>query len=137
MTALLERNREVQSLRLGEEVEHLSRAEALRRRGRNARVVLQTGELRVLLVALGAGATMPEHSVPGGALVQVLSGKVVLRSGERVWLLEAGRLLSLAPGFPHSVETTEGCVILVTIHGGGELRHLFEAGENEADQNQE
>lgn len=100
----------------------LLRSESLKRRGRSARELSRSGDLHVLLIALGPGEGMPEHSVDGPALVQTLQGELVVRAGDDAWTLSPGRLLSIAPGLPHSADTAAGCVLLAVVHSAGELR---------------
>lgn len=123
MTAVYDITTGIIPLHLENEVDALLHSDSLEENERSARLLLEHGELRVLMVALAPGASMPEHSVDGPALVQAIRGDLILRAGPDAWTLGPGELLSISPGLVHSVETVGGCVILVVVQGAGEL-HL-------------
>lgn len=122
MTAVYDLRNGIVPLRLEHEVEELVSSGALEQHGRSARLLMEDGDLHVLMVALAPGAGMPEHSVEGPALVQALRGDLVLRAGDEEWTLGPGGILSIAPSLAHSVETSGGCVILVVVQSAAELR---------------
>jgi quercetin dioxygenase-like cupin family protein len=71
--------------------------------------------LRQTVVALAAGRSMTEHENPGEATVQVLSGRVELRShGGLMWSGRKGDLLAV-PNDRHSLHALESSVILLTV----------------------
>lgn len=83
--------------------------------GQNARTLIKYDDLRVVLTTLAAGAGLPGHSTRGRITIQVLSGHVRVRSGERTFDLPAGRLLALDQGVPHDVEAVQESAFLLTI----------------------
>ena len=58
--------------------------------------------LRQTLIALAAGRELAEHESPGEATLQVVTGRVVLRSGEDAAELTAGQLVAI-PRQRHSL----------------------------------
>jgi quercetin dioxygenase-like cupin family protein len=92
-------------------LEHAERATS----GRSAATVFGGHEhrLRQTLIALRAGQSLSEHENPGEATVQVLSGRVLLRSGATSWNGSPGDLLTVPPGL-HAVDAIEDSVILLT-----------------------
>lgn len=92
-------------------LEHAQRASS----GRSAETIFGGHErrLRQTLIALRAGQSLSEHENPGEATVQVLSGRVLLRSGTTSWNGSPGDLLTVPPGL-HAVDATEDSVILLT-----------------------
>lgn len=84
--------------------------------GRSARTMFGGHEhqLRQTLIALRAGEHLSEHANPGEATVQVISGRVLLRSGEVSWNGSAGDLLTVPDGM-HSLDIVEDSVILLTV----------------------
>jgi len=84
-------------------------------RGQNARTLIKYDNLRVVLTALQAGATMPEHQTDGRVSVQVLSGHVQLRASGRTFNLRRGGLLALDHGIRHDVTAVEESALLLTI----------------------
>lgn len=117
---------EVLRFRLGEEpraTERRSREEHLKscdedilaRSGRSARTLVKNGPLRVTLITLAAGGTIPEHHVDGPITVHVLRGTIRFRVAEEEHVLEPGDLLSLDGGVPHSVHSETGGAFLLTV----------------------
>jgi quercetin dioxygenase-like cupin family protein len=82
--------------------------------GRTARTILTGTVMRAVVIALRDGARMSEHDSPSGATLQVLTGRVTLRSGEREWTLDAGQLVPVPPQ-RHSVEAHADSAILLTV----------------------
>ncbi|WP_110472345.1 cupin domain-containing protein [Williamsia limnetica] len=70
--------------------------------------------LRQTLIALTAGQELSEHENPGEATVQVLFGRVQLRAGPDSWEGRRGDLL-IVPQLPHSLESIEDSVVLMTV----------------------
>jgi quercetin dioxygenase-like cupin family protein len=71
---------------------------------RAARTVVGGHEraMRQTVIALAADARLEEHENPGEASLMVLSGRLVLRSGQDEWEGRAGDLIEIPPA-PHSV----------------------------------
>jgi quercetin dioxygenase-like cupin family protein len=65
-------------------------------------------------MAIRAGEGLSEHENPGEATVQVLTGRVLLRSGDVSWNGSVGDLLTIPDGL-HSLEAVEDSVILFTV----------------------
>jgi quercetin dioxygenase-like cupin family protein len=70
--------------------------------------------LRQTLIALLAGSELAEHASPGDATLQVLAGRVRLRSGEDEWHGRSGDLL-IIPSARHSLHAAEDAVVLLTV----------------------
>ena len=94
--------------------EHLERARQARS-GRSAESVFGGHEhaLRQTVVAMTAETVLAEHANPGEATVQVLQGRVVLRSGHDVWEGREGDLL-VVPQARHDLRAVADAVILLT-----------------------
>ncbi|MGJ9374265.1 cupin domain-containing protein [Nesterenkonia sp. CF4.4] len=84
--------------------------------GRSAKTVFGGHEhqLRQTLIALRAGQELSEHENPGEATLQVLEGRVTLKSGEASWNGSPGDLLIIPDGL-HSLDAVEDAVILLTV----------------------
>ena len=82
--------------------------------GRSATAVFGGHEhvLRQTLVAMAAETVLAEHANPGEATVQVLHGRVELRSGDDVWEGREGDLLVVPPA-RHDVRAVVDAVILL------------------------
>jgi len=80
--------------------------------GRSSERLLHQKVLRQTLLALKEGAELAEHNAPYAGSLQVLHGRIRVRSGEEL-VLEAGQLHAL-PLQRHSVEALEDAVFLLT-----------------------
>lgn len=90
--------------------------------GHAARTIIRTHDLRVVLIALRAGAHIAEHVAQATATIQVVSGRVRIRlprlarqHDDRFEELSPGRLLALDGGLAHTVEALEDSALLVTL----------------------
>jgi quercetin dioxygenase-like cupin family protein len=94
------------------ELQNASRAPS----GRGAKTIYGGHEhrLRQTLIALRSGRSLADHENPGEATLQVLSGRIVLRSGADSWSGWNGDLIVMPPGV-HSVEALEDSVVLLTV----------------------
>jgi quercetin dioxygenase-like cupin family protein len=69
--------------------------------------------MRQTVVAMTAETVLAEHANPGEATVQVLQGRVVLRSGNDVWEAREGDLLVVPPA-RHDLRAVVDAVIVLT-----------------------
>jgi quercetin dioxygenase-like cupin family protein len=102
-------------------VHHLKRDEQmidrdlLARHGRTARTLVKEGPLRLTVIALAAGGSIPSHHAEGPVTIHLLEGEVVFDVAEREYPLASGDVLVLASGVPHSAHSRAGCVLLLTV----------------------
>jgi quercetin dioxygenase-like cupin family protein len=102
-------------------VRHLKRDEQmidpslLARHGRSARTLVKDGPLRLTLIALAAGGSMPSHRAEGPVTIHLLDGEVVFDVEEREYPLVPGEVLVLSSGVRHGVRSSAGCVFLLTV----------------------
>ncbi|MGO1198631.1 MAG: hypothetical protein ACTMKY_01875 [Dermabacteraceae bacterium] len=80
--------------------------------GRHAELLIHDGPLRQTVIALKAGAHLPEHNSPPAASIQVMHGSLRVTGQEPV-VLQSGQLEALTH-FRHSVEALEDTVFLLT-----------------------
>jgi len=97
------------------ELARLRDEETWRRTGRHARTLIKDADLRVVLIALGAGMRMEEHHAPGRITVQTLAGRLTLHAAGQTVDLPVGHVLTLGPAVPHDVEAREESAFLLTI----------------------
>jgi quercetin dioxygenase-like cupin family protein len=90
--------------------------------GHAARTIVRATDLRVVLIAIRAGAHIAEHVAQATAAVQVVSGRVRIRlprlarqHDDRFEELSPGRLLAMAGGLAHSIEALEDSALLLTL----------------------
>lgn len=77
--------------------------------------LFKSEQLEVIRLRLPLGKSMPMHQVPGEITVQCLEGVIDFETPEGVQCLQAGQLLFLHGGVPHSLLAVEDASVLVTI----------------------
>jgi quercetin dioxygenase-like cupin family protein len=70
--------------------------------------------LRQTVIALASGAELTEHQNPGEATVLVLSGHVLLRSGDGAWEGRDSDLI-VVPDARHSLLAVKESTVLLTV----------------------
>ena len=93
----------------------LRRVDAYVREGHTARTLVRASDLRVVLIALRAGASMREHRAKPTASVHCVAGHVRLHVRGGTLELARGTLLVLAAGLDHDVEAVEESSLLLTL----------------------
>lgn len=88
---------------------------AYAREGHTARSLVHAPDLRVLLVAMRAGATMAEHAAATSVTVNVVSGALQMKvRGETIDLAEA-HFVRIEPGERHDVVATTDAAFVLTL----------------------
>ncbi len=77
--------------------------------------LFKTKNVEVVRVVMQTGKEIHEHRAPGEIIVQCLEGKIAFTALGKTAELEAGKLLYLAAGEPHSVKCNENASFLLTI----------------------
>jgi quercetin dioxygenase-like cupin family protein len=94
-------------------------AELVAKHGRSARTLVKEGTLRLTLLALAPDGDMPVHDADGPISIQVLEGDVVFTASGDDHTLGAGDVIVFAAGVSHSVRSTAGCLLLLTVSFAG------------------
>ena len=81
----------------------------------HTRTLLRTTAVEVVRLIVRAGQEIPRHTSQSGILVQCLEGRVAFTAFGTTHTLEAGTLLYLPTGEPHSVKGIENASLLLTI----------------------
>ena len=97
------------------EDERMIDQDLLARHGRSARTLVKEGLLRLTIIALAAGGTLPLHATAGPISVHVLKGEIVFHALGSEFLLRAGDILVMAPRVAHSARAQYGGVFLLTV----------------------
>ena len=101
-----------------ESVKAFGRVDLLEKHGRSARTLSKDGPLRVTLFALAPGGEMPTHKADGPVSIHVLDGDVAFTCGGETQALSGGDLVVLDRNVEHSLRSTNGCTVLLTVvHG--------------------
>ena len=82
---------------------------------RNAITVFKTNGMRIVLIALHAGAEMIKHTADGIISIQVLEGKIKLTTDLQSFELGKGQMLALHKRIPHSVLAINETIFLLTL----------------------
>jgi quercetin dioxygenase-like cupin family protein len=77
--------------------------------------LFKSDQMEVIRLRLPLGRTMPMHQVAGDITVQCLEGVLDFETPEGVQRLQAGQLLFLRGGVPHSLLAVEDASVLLTI----------------------
>jgi quercetin dioxygenase-like cupin family protein len=80
-----------------------------------SKALASADELEVIRLIVPAGKDIPEHKGKGTAVVHCLEGRVVFTAFGKKQNLQAGELLYLPVGEPHSVRGVEDASLLLTI----------------------
>lgn len=86
-----------------------------RRAKRNAMTLVKQPILRVVLVALQAGAEIGAHENEGPITVQAIAGRLSVHVGTGEFVLSAGQLLVLAPTLRHTMRAQDDSAFLLTL----------------------
>ncbi len=113
---------------LDEEIAQLHREESWRRDDQNAKTLVKDGDVRIMLIALKAGARLPEHHLPARIAIQTLAGQLHVVMSDQTTTLKAGSLVTLEGGLVHAVEAIEESAFLLTIAWRGVEPHPLERG---------
>jgi quercetin dioxygenase-like cupin family protein len=99
---------------LARELEQLHR-EVGWQSGQNAKTLVKHDGLRIVLIALKARSSIPEHHTEAQISIQTVGGHIQVRAQGRSFELRAGGLLALDQGVPHHVEAVDESAFLLTI----------------------
>ena len=88
---------------------------AYRASDRNALTLFKTDTLRLVLLALHAGAELKTHTAPGTISVQVLDGQLTFHTAGQATELAQRQLLTLHAGIPHRVLAVTEAAFLLTL----------------------
>src|SRR5207248_11622994 len=77
--------------------------------------LVRAEQVEVIRLVVPAGKEIPEHKAKGEVVVQCLEGRVAFTAYGKTQTLEAGHLLYLPTGEPHSVKGVEDASLLVTV----------------------
>ena len=91
-------------------------AESPARRGQRQKALYRHGRLTVALFTFDAGAGLADHVAAGVVTINVLDGRLRIKSGGVENNLPAGSLLVLAPGVRHDVYAMEPSTMLLQVY---------------------
>jgi quercetin dioxygenase-like cupin family protein len=83
--------------------------------GRSARTLVKDGPLRLTIMGLAAGGTLPPHSTEHPLSIQVVQGDVTFFAVDQEYRLSAGDVLVFAAGVEHAARSTGGASFLLTV----------------------
>ncbi len=77
--------------------------------------LFHTGAVDLVRLVVREGEEIPRHQNKGELIVQCLEGRIALTALGATKVLEAGQLVDLPPGEPHSLKGIEDASLLLTI----------------------
>jgi quercetin dioxygenase-like cupin family protein len=89
--------------------------ELLATHGRSSRTLVKEGPLRLTIIALVAGGTLPPHSTDNPVSIHLLHGDVTFFALDQQYTLAAGDVLILGPGVEHAARSRLGATFLLTV----------------------
>jgi quercetin dioxygenase-like cupin family protein len=95
--------------------EHMIDQNLLARHGRTARTLVKDGPLRLTVMAVAAGGTLPPHQADGPVSIHLLEGDATFDVGDKEYPLAPGDVLVLESGVRHGARSAQGCVLLLTV----------------------
>jgi quercetin dioxygenase-like cupin family protein len=82
---------------------------------RNSITLCKSDNMRIVLVALHAGAEMKTHTAPGAINVHVIEGLILFTTEKQTVEMDEGKMVALHAGIPHSVTARKESVFLLTL----------------------
>jgi len=79
------------------------------------KTLLKAERVEVIRLVVPAGKEIAEHRAKGELVVQCLEGRVAFTAFGKTHTLDAGALLYLPAGAPHSVKGIENASLLLTV----------------------
>jgi hypothetical protein len=80
--------------------------------------VLNSDDVRVIVLSFAAGHVLKEHAAPFTILLQALDGRLSVTSAGRVLDLRPGGLIRMDASLPHSVEAITDSRLMLTLVAG-------------------
>jgi quercetin dioxygenase-like cupin family protein len=79
------------------------------------KTLVRAEQVEVIRLVVPAGKVIEEHKAKGEIVVQCLEGRVAFTAFGKTQSLEAGKLLYLPTGEPHTVKGIEDASLLLTV----------------------
>ncbi len=79
-----------------------------------SKIVFNNGVFRTMALAFRAGQSIPEHTTPTEACLQVLAGELEVTIGSDQFRVRAGEMLVLTKNIPHTVRAIADTKALLT-----------------------
>ena len=86
------------------------------RHGKRQKALYHHGRLTIALFSFEPGTGLPDHVTAGVVTINVLEGRLRVKSGGAEHDLPAGKLLVLAPGVRHDVLAEEASTMLLQVY---------------------
>lgn len=97
------------------EDERMLDRELLARHGRTARTIVKDGPLRLTLMGLAGGGTMPVHKTDAQVTIHMLEGEVTFTAAGKEYPLRLADVLVFGPGVEHEARSIRGGMFLLTV----------------------
>lgn len=101
--------------RLDEAVERLKTEPAWHGGDRNSITLTKRSGLTLVLTVLREGAVLREHRAPTAVSLHVITGRLILRVGDRSLELGPGEVVTMEPRLTHAAEARSDTAFLLTL----------------------
>jgi len=100
--------------KLADEIALVRQDVEFKQNGHSAKVLVKDGETRLVLIAIEAGAHVPDYQVEHRVAIEALTGQVNVVTPTQSIALSAGELVSLGAEIAHRIEAREDSAVLLT-----------------------
>ncbi len=90
-------------------------AESVPRQGHMQKALYRLGPATTAIFAFEAGGGLEQYAVDGEAIIHVISGRLLVRTGGSSYTLTANQMVMLNPGVPHDLEALKPTRLLLTV----------------------
>ena len=97
-------------------IQQLKDEKAWGKNDRNGITVFKSGNIRIVISALKAGAFITENEVEGFMSIQILNGKAIFTTSEGDVKLKENQLITLHPHVIHSFKAVSDCIVLLSTY---------------------
>jgi len=99
---------------------------------RNAMTLLRDHRLRMVLIVMHVSTAIPSHQAESPLSVQVIEGRLQVRTDAEPVTLKKGQMLALQAGIRHEIEALEESALLLTLATSQShpAEHEADNGEN-------
>lgn len=83
--------------------------------GITSRTIIESPTTTVTIFAFDKGQALSEHSAPFNALVQVVSGELVITVGGKPNTVSKGQLIIMPADIPHALRAEQKSIMILTM----------------------
>jgi quercetin dioxygenase-like cupin family protein len=97
-------------------IDQLKDEKAWDKNDRNGITIFKSGNIRIVISALKAGAFIGENEVEGYMSIQILRGRAVFTTSDGDVSLRENQMVTLHPHVIHSFKAVSDCIVLLSTY---------------------